>query len=364
MTQLAAKYNAVNLAQGFPDFRCDEILLECAEAAVRNDNNQYAPVPGLLSLRRAIANKIEDTLAVKIDPETEVTVTAGAAQAIFTAIGSILSVGDEVIILEPAYDSYIPAILSAGGVVKTIILSPPSFSIDWNLVEASVSKKTKLILINTPNNPTGKIFSSSDINALARIVEEHNLTVISDEVYEHITFDGACHNSILQNSTLKSRSYVVYSFGKTLHVTGWKIGYCIAPPALTARFREAHQYSIFSVNTPSQAAIASYLPLHGPHWSLSKFFQEKRDRLAAGLAKNGFQILETSGTYFQLVDFTNIQKNMSDLEFSDWLTINIGVACIPLSSFYRKKNYNNIVRFCFAKKNETIDQAIQKMSNL
>jgi methionine aminotransferase len=362
MTKLATEHDAINLAQGFPDFPCDENLLTCAEAALRGSNHQYAPVAGLITLRVAIAEKIKNTLHIDVDPENQITVTAGAAQAIFTAVSSILEAGDEAIIIEPAYDSYIPAITAAGGIPKIVSLRAPDFEVDWKSVELAISTRTKLIIINSPNNPTGCIFSDDDLNELERLVQKHNLIVLSDEVYEHITFDGAIHRSVLCRPVLAAHSLAVFSFGKTLHVTGWKIGYCIGPENLTNRFRNIHQYAIFSVNTPAQAAIASYLVQHGSSWHLAELFGRKRDKLASGLTDNGFRVKKSAGTYFQLADYSRVNKRLNEFEFAEWLTVNKGVASIPLSSFYSTPQDTTIVRFCFAKKDATIDEAISRLS--
>jgi methionine aminotransferase len=362
MTRLATEHNAINLAQGFPDFPCDENLLACAEAALRGPNHQYAPVAGLLTLRAAIAEKIFDTLHVNVDAENQITITAGAAQAIFTAISSVLKAGDEAIVIEPAYDSYIPAIVAAGGVPKIISLRAPEFDIDWQSVDSAISKRTKLIIINNPNNPTGRIFSDEDFDELERLVEKHDLVVLSDEVYEHITFDGAIHRSVLSRPVLADRSLAVFSFGKTLHVTGWKIGYCIGPENLTNDFRNIQQYAIFSVNTPAQAAIANYLPQHGNVWRLAELFEGKRDKLAVGLNNRGFLVTKSTGTYFQLADYSKINKRLNEFEFAEWLTVNKGVASIPLSSFYSTPQDTTFVRFCFAKADATLDEAISRIS--
>ncbi|MDC8757302.1 methionine aminotransferase [Janthinobacterium fluminis] len=364
MSRLATKHGAINLAQGFPDFACDGALIECAAAALRGENNQYAPVAGLPSLRAAIAEKILSEMDVHVDPDQEITVTAGAAQAIFTAIGCMLCPGDEVLILEPAYDSYIPAILAKGGVPRIVTLKAPDFRINWDEVEHAVTPRTRVLIINSPNNPSGRVLNLTEINALALIAEKHDLLIISDEVYEHIVFDGKQHHSFLQHAKLRSRSFVVFSFGKTLHVTGWKIGYCVAPPAYTRKLQALHQYAIFSVNAPLQAGIAAYLGCHRGAWSLSDLFLPKRDRLRAGLVENGFTLCETQGTYFQLAEFSNVRNDLTDFEFADWLTISGGVACIPLSSFYSGMDNGKYVRFCFAKKDETIDIALSRLRRL
>lgn len=364
MSQLAAQHGAINLAQGFPDFPCDPALLRAVSEAMHGGHNQYAPMPGLPVLREAIAAKLEQSLAVQVDPGTEITITAGATQAIYTAIATVLHAGDEALILEPAYDSYAPAILAQGARPIRHTLSSPDFAVDWQAVEATLTPATRLIIINNPNNPATSILSSADLQALAGIVERHNLLLLSDEVYEHLVFDGRQHQSVLAHPALRQRSFVVYSFGKTYHATGWKVGYCVAPPALTAEFRKLHQFLVFSVSTPMQHALARHLQ-DAVHWQgLSAFYQAKRDRLAAGLRAAGFKLQTSAATYFQLADYSAIRPDLDELTFAEWLTRTHGVASIPVSAFYADGRNQHLVRFCFAKQEETLDAAVQKLAAL
>jgi methionine aminotransferase len=363
MSALAQETGAINLSQGFPDFPCDAGLLEGVNAAMRAGHNQYAPMPGLPALRQAIAAKLA-LQGLQVDADREVTVTAGATQALYTAIAALLAAGDEAIILEPAYDSYAPAIVAQGAKPVRVTLAAPSFAVDWSIVEAAVTRHTRLIIVNNPNNPATSTFSAADLDALAALAERHDLIVLSDEVYEHLVFDGARHASVLAHPSLRARSFAVYSFGKTFHATGWKVGYCVAPPELTAEFRKVHQYMVFSVSTPMQHALAAHLA-EPAHWrGLADFYQQKRDRLAKGLQAGGFDLIPSASTYFQLVDYRAIRPDLGELAFAEWLTREIGVASIPVSAFYADGRNQHIVRFCFAKKEETLDAAIARLQKL
>lgn len=364
MSQLAAEHGAINLSQGFPDFPCAPALLDAASSAMQAGHNQYAPMAGLPALRQALAAKLLASQQIPVDPETEITITAGATQALFTAIAAVLHAGDEAILLDPSYDSYAPAIRAQGATPVRVNLSAPTFAIDWAAVEAAVTPRTRLIIVNNPNNPATSVFSNSDLDALAAIVEHHDLLVLADEVYEHLVYDGITHRSVLSHPTLRARSFAVYSFGKTFHATGWKVGYCVAPPLLSAEFRKVHQFLVFSVNTPMQHALAHHLA-QPAHWQqLSAFYQAKRDRLANGLTAVGFRLRPSQSTYFQLADFTTIRDDLSDVEFARWLTLEHGVASIPVSAFYGDGRDDRRVRFCFAKRDDTIDSALARLAKL
>ncbi|MCB6184310.1 aminotransferase class I/II-fold pyridoxal phosphate-dependent enzyme [Leeia sp. TBRC 13508] len=364
MSQLANQHQAINLSQGFPDYPCHPNLTAALAEATNAGHNQYAPMTGVPVLRAAISQKLSLQHGISVNPDTEITITAGATQAIFTVIATVLHAGDEAIIIEPAYDSYAPAVIAQGAVVKRVELSAPSYQIDWSLVEQSISNKTKLLIINNPNNPATTNFSSEDLNQLAMIAEKHDLLVLADEVYEHLVHDDAKHHSVLSHEALRSRSFAIYSFGKTFHATGWKMGYCVAPAALMAEFRKIHQYLVFSVHTPSQYALAKHLE-EPAHWKgLASFFAERRRLLADGLNKAGFELIPGQGTYFQLAKYTQIQPQMSDVAFSEWLTKEIGVACIPISAFYASGKDDQVVRFCFAKELATLDKANERLLKL
>ncbi|MGQ5522798.1 methionine aminotransferase [Chitinimonas sp. PSY-7] len=364
MSALAAECGAINLSQGFPDFEVDAGLQARVTAAMAAGHNQYAPMPGLPALRQAIATKFQVAYDLVVDADSEITVTAGATQALYTVIATVLRPGDEAIILEPAYDSYAPAIVAQGAVPLRVSLTPPGFVVDWGAVRKAVTPRTRLIIVNNPNNPATSIFSPADLDALAEIADQHDLLVLSDEVYEHLVFDTHPHASVLTHPMLRPRSFAVYSFGKTFHATGWKVGYCVAAPALTAEFRKLHQYLVFSVATPLQVALAGYLA-ESKHWQgLADFYQLKRDQLAPGLVAAGFKLLPSAGTYFQLADYSAIRPDMGDLAFAEWLTREHGVASIPVSAFYADGRDTGLVRFCFAKREATLDSAIAKLSSL
>lgn len=356
MSKLAAEHQAINLSQGFPDFECSPLLIDLVSFAMKNGNNQYAPMPGLLTLRETVAEKTEKLYGTSYHPDSEVTITAGATQAIFSALLSIVLPGDEVIILEPAYDCYAPAVTMAGGKAIPVELNFPDFSIDWAMVRKQINSKTRAIIINTPNNPGCTLFSASDFQALTEIIANTDIIILSDEVYEHIVFDEKKHLSITSFPALRERAFVISSFGKSFHVTGWKIAYVLAPENLMAEFRKVHQFNVFSVNTPMQVAINEFLMSPSNYLELGNFYQQKRDYFLEAMQSTPFEPLPCSGTYFQLMSYKAISE-LPDLEFAVWLTKNAGVASVPLSPFYSAKTDNRILRFCFAKKKETLDEA-------
>lgn len=363
MSALATEHNAINLSQGFPDFPVDEKLGVLLAEAVQQGYNQYSPMPGLPMLREAIAADVSRRYGVSIDAMNEVTVTPGATYGIYTAFTSILQKGDEVIVLEPAYDSYIPNIETNGAVVVPVALTAPSFSVNWNKVKAAVTTKTRAIIINTPHNPTGAVWTKEDWDNLADVVRSTDIIVLSDEVYEQLIFDGKQHYSVLQHEELRQRSFAIYSFGKVYHNTGWKMGFVIAPPQLTTAFRSIHQFLSFSVNTPAQYALAQYLsqPVLP---DVSNMMQAKRDYFLQLMKDTPFTIHQpAAGSYFQTVGYGNI-SDMPDTEFAIWLTKEYGVATIPISVFYSNKQDDKIIRFCFAKKEETIQAAVSKLAML
>lgn len=365
MSQLAIDHGAVNLGQGFPDFACDPALVDLVTEAMRAGHNQYPPMTGLPALRQAIAAKIEATYGHRYDANTDITVTAGASQAIQSAILAVVHPGDEVIVIEPAYDCYAPAIALAGGVVVpvTMRLDADGYRVEWADVQAAVTPRTRMVVINTPHNPTGTILRQADLDALVAIVQDTQILVLSDEVYEHMVFDGEPHASVARHPVLAERAFVVSSFGKTFHVTGWKIGYVAAPAALMVEFRKVHQYNVFCVNAPMQHAIAAYLQDPAPWRDLPAFYQAKRDLFRAGLAESRFTLLPSDGTYFQCVRYDAI-SGLGEAEFAEWLTREIKVAAIPVSAFYSQPKESHVVRFCFAKKDETLQLALERLARL
>jgi methionine aminotransferase len=365
MSQLAIDHGAVNLGQGFPDFACDPALVDLVTEAMRAGHNQYPPMTGLPALRQAIAAKIEATYGHRYDANAEITVTAGASQAIQSAILAVVHPGDEVIVIEPAYDCYAPAIALAGGVVVpvTMRLDADGYRVEWADVQAAVTPRTRMVVINTPHNPTGTILRQADLDALVSIVQDTQILVLSDEVYEHMVFDGEPHASVARHPALAERAFVVSSFGKTFHVTGWKIGYVAAPAALMVEFRKVHQYNVFCVNAPMQHAIAAYLQDPAPWRDLPAFYQAKRDLFRAGLAASRFTLLPSDGTYFQCVRYDAI-SSLSEADFAEWLTREIKVAAIPVSAFYSQPKESHVVRFCFAKKDETLQLALERLARL
>ncbi len=363
MTQLASENEAINLSQGFPDFMPDPELLNYVDHFIKKGFNQYAPMGGMIGLKEEIAKKIESAHQAVYHPDLEITVTAGGTQAIFTAIASFIKRDDEVIIFEPAYDCYEPTVELFGGIVKRFEMKAPDYEINWNAVKNLVTDKTRMIIINNPNNPAGKILKENDIQELIAIVKDTSILILSDEVYENIVFDGKPHLSICQYPELKERSLLVASFGKLFHVTGWKVGYCAAPENLTAEFRKVHQFNVFSVNTPMQLALAEYMKNPDHYNGLSKFFQEKRDFLRQGLSNTSFELLDCEGTYFQALKYNKI-SDQSDIDFARELTISHKVASVPFSSFYKNKLNENVIRLCFAKKRETLERAIENLSKI
>ena len=360
MSKLAADVGAINLSQGFPDFDCDPALIDAVVRHMRAGLNQYAPMPGALALRQAIAAKYARTHGATYDPETEVTITSGATEAIFDAIASIVHPGDEVIVLEPCYDSYVPGIELNGGVPVFVPLQLPDYRIDWSGVEAAITPRTRLLMINSPHNPTGSIMTADDIAALAAIVQRSGIYIVSDEVYEHIIFDGARHESLSRHPELAARSFVAGSFGKTFHVTGWKVGYVVAPAALTAELRKVHQYVTFSTMTPVQHGIADLLNDQEALDALPSFFQRKRDLFLQLMKDSRFRPLPCRGSYFQLMDYSAISDE-EDSDFAIRMTREHGVASIPTSPFLYKSKAPRVIRFCFAKKDETLERAAERL---
>jgi methionine aminotransferase len=365
MSALAVEHGAVNLGQGFPDFGCDPKLVDFVDEAMRAGHNQYPLMAGAAPLREAIAAKIERLYGHRYDAATEITVTAGATQALLTAILCCVHPGDEAIVIEPAYDSYLPAIALAGGVAVTVAMrvGEQGYSVPWDEVAAAVTPRTRLIVINTPHNPTGSILRQADLDALAAIVDGTDILVLSDEVYEHMVFDGQRHESVCRHPALAERAFVVSSFGKTYHVTGWKVGYVAAPAALSAEFRKVHQFNVFTVNTPMQHGIAAYMLDPAPYLGLPAFYQRKRDLFREGLAQTRFTLLPADGTYFQCVRYEAVSQ-LPEAQFAKWLTAEIKVAAIPVSAFYREGKESGIVRFCFAKKDETLRLALDRLAQL
>ncbi len=362
MSRMAVEHNAINLAQGFPDFNCDDELLELVNHFQKKGFNQYAPMQGVLNLRQAISEKIEKLYGRRYDIENEITITAGATQALYTAITSVVETGDEVIVFEPAYDSYVPDILSNGGIPVYIPLNLNDYSYDWDLVRKKISDKTKLIILNSPHNPTGSLITQKDIKELEMITKGTDILIVSDEVYEHITFDGKKHHSLANSEELAKRTFVISSFGKTYHTTGWKMGYCAAPENLTKEFRKMHQFVVFSVNTPIQYAYAEFMKQEDRYLSLGKFYEHKRNVFLDVMKESKFKLKRCNGTYFQLLDYSSI-SDKPDMEFSEYLTKEVGVAVIPLSPFYEDKKSRLLVRICFAKSDEVLKEAAKKLNN-
>jgi methionine aminotransferase len=363
MSALAAEKGAVNLGQGFPDFDCDPKLVDAVDQAMRRGLNQYPPMTGAAPLREAIAAKVEALYGRKYDPASEITVTAGATQAIITAVLALVKPGDEVIVLEPCYDSYVPNIELAGGKVVRVPLVPGTFRPDFAKIAAALSPRTRAILVNTPHNPSGTVWTREEMLQLQDLLAPTDVFVISDEVYEHMVFDGQLHQSAARFPGLAARSLIVSSFGKTYHVTGWKVGYVAAPAALSAEFRKVHQFNVFTVNTPMQHGLATYMASPEPYLQLPAFYQRKRDLFREGLARTRLKLLPSEGTYFQCVDISRV-SDLKEAEFCKWLTSELGVAAIPLSAFYGDGFDQRVVRFCFAKKDETLNAALQRLAKL
>ena len=363
MSKLAAEYNAINLSQGFPDYPTDPKLIELVNKAMKSGFNQYAPMAGLPALKETIAEKVAHLYQVKYNPDTEITVTAGGTQAIFTALAAVINPGDEVIIFEPAYDSYAPTIQLLGGLVKRYELAPPDYAIDWNMVKKLFTANTRMIILNSPQNPTGSILNKSDMQALIKLTHNTDILILSDEVYEHLIYDQEQHHSVILYPQLRERSFIIASFGKLLHTTGWKMGYCIAPERLTAEFRKVHQFNVFSVNSPMQHAISTYLKNPDHYTGLASFFQEKRDYFSGLLAGSRFKLLPCKGSYFQCASFAHFSDE-KDTDFSMRLIRDFGVATIPVSAFYQQSTDHKIIRFCFAKKQSTLLAAAEKLTNV
>lgn len=367
MSALAAEKNAVNLGQGFPDFNCDPRLVDGVTDAMKQGLNQYPPMIGIAVLRDAIAAKMAALYGHTYDATREVTITAGATQAIITAILAVVHAGDEVIVLEPCYDSYVPNIELAGGVPVRVPLTPGTFRPDFDRIAAAITTRTRAIVINSPHNPSGTVWSAHDLLRLQEILAPTTILLISDEVYEHMVFDGQQHQSAARLPGLAARSFIVSSFGKTYHVTGWKVGYVAAPAALSAEFRKVHQFNVFTVNTPVQYGLASYMADARPYLELPAFYERKRDLFRAGLARTNFRLLPGEGSYFQCVDISDLavaERDLPEAEFCQWLTSEIGVAAIPLSAFYGDGFDQRVVRFCFAKKDETLQAALLRLQAL
>ena len=363
MSALAAEHDAVNLGQGFPDFDCDPRLVALVHEAMQAGLNQYPPMIGIPALREAVAQKIERLYGHTVNPQTEVTITAGATQAILTAVLALVHPGDEVIVLDPCYDSYDPNIVLAGGTAVHVPLTPGTFRPDFARIAAAMGPHTRAIVINSPHNPSATTWSAQDMQTLAELLRPTNVVLISDEVYEHMVFDDQRHESAALHPELAARSLIVSSFGKTYHVTGWKVGFVVAPAALTTEFRKVHQFNVFTVNTPVQHGLAAYMVDAQPHLDLPAFYQRKRDFFRAGLSSTRFRLLPSEGSYFQCVDYSAI-SDASEADFCRWLTTEIGVAAIPLSAFYKQPSEQKLARFCFAKKDETLELALQRLRGL
>jgi methionine aminotransferase len=363
MSALAVQHKAVNLGQGFPDFECDPALVEGVTRAMQVGHNQYPPMPGIPALRDAIASKIEAIHAYRYRAADEITITAGATQGILTTLLAIVHPGDEVIVLEPCYDSSVPGIELAGGIAVRVPLTPRSFRPDFARIGAAISPKTRAIVVNSPHNPSATVWTREEMLSLQDLLAPTNIVLISDEVYEHMVFDGGSHESAARFAGLAARAFVVSSFGKTYHVTGWKIGYVAAAAELMAEFRKVHQFNVFTVNTPMQHGLADYMTNPAPYLELPAFYQRKRDLFAQGLAATRFKLLPSAGTYFQCVDISGV-SSLGEADFCRWLTAEIGVAAIPLSAFYGDGFDQRVVRFCFAKRDDTLNAALVRLAKL
>jgi methionine aminotransferase len=363
MSALAAERGAVNLGQGFPDFEGDPALVDAVAQAMRDGHNQYPPMTGVPLLRQAVAGKIAALYGRAYDAASEITITAGATQAIITAILAVVGPGDEVIVLEPNYDSYVPNIELAGGTVVRVALKAETFRPDFEAISAAITPRTRAIIVNTPHNPSATIWRTADLDRLAEILRPTDALLIADEVYEHMVYDGERHASASAHPELAARAFVISSFGKTFHVTGWKIGTVAAPSALTAEFRKVHQFNVFTVNTPMQHGLGRYLANPAPYLELPAFYQRKRDLFRAGLAATRFRLLPSEGSYFQVVDYSAI-SDLAEADFCRWLTTEIGVAAIPLSAFYDDGRNQGLARFCYAKQDTTLHTALQRLARL
>ena len=366
MSALAAEHKAINLGQGFPDFDCDPRLVNAVTAAMQAGHNQYPLMPGVALLRQRVAAKVAALHGVHYDANTEVTITSGATQGILSAILAVVRTGDEVIVLEPCYDSYAPNVELAGGVVVPVALRPGTFAPDFDAISAAMTPKTRAIIVNSPHNPSGRVWSAAQWDTLADLIAGRDIWLLSDEVYEHMVFDGAAHQSAALNPRLRERAFIISSFGKTFHVTGWKIGTVCAPAPMTLEFRKVHQYTVFTANSAMQHGIADYLGDSQPYLTLPAFYQAKRDRFAAGLAPLPLRLLPCEGSYFQCVSYEDapLLRDLTESECSAWLTREIGVTPIPLSAFYSTPTEQQVIRFCFAKRDDTLDAALQKLAKL
>jgi len=363
MTKLSNDHGAINLSQGFPDFDADPDLLQLVEKQMRSGNNQYAPMQGVLTLREAIAEKVAGLYGATYDPESEITVTSGATEALFAAISAVVGPGDEVIIFEPAYDAYVPVVELNGGIPIFLELKFPGYHIDWNEVEGAISPRTRLMILNFPHNPTGAVLSPEDMTALKDVTRDTGVLILSDEVYEHIIFDGYRHESMSRDPELAARSFVVSSFGKTYHTTGWKTGYCLAPGPLSREFQRIHQFLTFASNTPIQLAYAEFLKQRDPYLTLPDFYQKKRDRFLSLMEESRFKPLDCHGTYFQMMDYSEISRE-ADMDFAKRLTTEHGVSAIPPSVFYHGGDDHRVLRFCFAKRDDTLAEAAEKLCGI
>ncbi len=363
MSSLASKHNAINLGQGFPDFPMNEELISLVIKSMREGHNQYVHMNGFIPLRESIAEKVDFLYNISINPDTQVTITPGGTYAIYTALTTILNAGDEVIVFEPAYDSYIPGIELNGAKSVTIPLNFPDYSINWSWVRDKINERTRAIIINSPHNPTGSVLSSADIEELSAVTKNTNIIIISDEVYEHLIFDNLLHQSILKYSDLLERSFVCFSFGKVYHCTGWKLGYCISSVELMAEFRKIHQFNCFTCDTPKQVALSSFLKKKDNYLGLGDFLQQKRDYFQEGMSVTRFKPLPSHGSYFQTYSYAAISED-KEREFAIRLTKENGVATIPVSAFYQKEVNNSVLRFCFAKQEKTLDAAIELLQKI
>ena len=369
---MALEYQAINLGQGFPDFNTDSTLLRLVSEAMEKGFNQYPAMAGVMTLREVVSQKITTLYQHHYDPDTEITITSGATQAIMASVLACVNTGDEVIVLEPCYDCYIPAIKLAGGTAVSVPMRAPGdinsvYSVDWGLVNAAITKKTKLLIVNFPHNPTGAVITAADLDELERIVQQHNIFLLSDEVYEHIIFDGVQHVSLSTRPALAARSFVISSFGKTTHTTGWKIGYCSAPKTMTAELRKVHQFMVFTVPSPFQYALAAYTADSSTYLTLPSFYQTRRDYLSDGLRNTRFKVLPSPGTFFLLADYSAI-SDQQEADFAIWLTKTHGVTVIPVSAFYQSSDApasnHKLIRFCFAKQEATLDLAIERLAKV
>ncbi|MEI7627751.1 MAG: methionine aminotransferase [Bacteroidota bacterium] len=363
MSQLAVEHGAVNLGQGFPDFQMDHALTDLVAKAMKDDFNQYSPMPGNVLLRERLAEKTEFLYKTKIDPNTQITITPGGTVAIFSALTTILKPGDEVIVFEPAYDCYIPAIELNGAIPVLISLAYPDYSIPWDIVREKITAKTRMIIINSPHNPTGAVLSENDIAELRSVVTDTNIIILSDEVYEHLIFDGIEHQSMLRYPDLLERSFVCFSFGKTYHCTGWKLGYCISSPELMKEFRKVYQFNAFCCDTPKQVGIAEFIQDRNAYLSLSGFIQKKRDYFRELMKATPFTCIPSHGSYFECYSYADF-SNETDMDLAVRLTKDYGITAVPVSAFYKSGEDNKVLRFCFAKKETTLERAVEKLSLL